>query len=395
MAFGGAGGLFFVAFAAKIDATAGNVDAETNGVLGGFSLKNDKSGKTEKIKKMAIDVYKEWLKIEAPNRPLNYYQLLKFNRFEDDPAVIRQRYRELNAYVRKFATGDFIEESQALLNELAKAMLCLTDAERKAEYDFSLGRKQAAAETSTSGRRTFEGIVVEEKLATPEQLKKAKNLSDAVGLPLHQALLQQKTAEPERIMMAYAESEGLPFVNLEDVPVDEYYAPQIEPATARQHSFVPVMADMGKLILASPEPLSLDVEDELRMIFDMPTRCAICTPQQVNAAIEKYYPRGAVRQVAKRDASGGSAPQEAKASKEKGAKKAKEPRETVELSEAAKKNRTKLALVCFNFGFMAGMFGMKLGMSAPTWQALAVGVVGGGIASGIAWACAPKEVEGE
>ena len=392
MALSDSGRLFFVAFAAKIDATAGNVDAKTGGALGGFSLRNGKSGKTEKINKMAIDVYKEWLKIEAPNRPLNYYQLLKFNRFEDDPAVIRKRYRELNAYVRKFATGDFIEESQALLNELAKAMLCLTDAERKAEYDFSLGRKQAAAETSTSGRRTFEGIVVEEKLATPEQLKKAKNLSDAVGLPLHQALLQQKTAEPERIMMAYAESEGLPFVNLEDVPVDEYYAPQIEPATARQHSFVPVMADMGKLILASPEPLSLDVEDELRLIFDMPTRCAICTPQQVNAAIEKYYPRGAVRQVVKRDANAGSASQEAKAPKEKGAKKAKEPRETVELSDAAKKNRTKLALVCFNFGFMAGMFGMKLGMGAPTWQALAVGVVVGGIAGGIAWACAPKEV---
>lgn len=392
MALSDSARLFFVAFAAKIDATAGNVDAKTGGALGGFSLRNDKSGKTEKINKMAIDVYKEWLKIEAPNRPLNYYQLLKFNRFEDDPAVIRKRYRELNAYVRKFATGDFIEESQALLNELAKAMLCLTDAERKAEYDFSLGRKQAAAETSTSGRRTFEGIVVEEKLATPEQLKKAKNLSDAVGLPLHQALLQQKTAEPERIMMAYAESEGLPFVNLEDVPVDEYYAPQIEPATARQHSFVPVMADMGKLILASPEPLSLDVEDELRLIFDMPTRCAICTPQQVNAAIEKYYPRGAVRQVVKRDANAGSASQEAKAPKEKGAKKAKEPRETVELSDAAKKNRTKLALVCFNFGFMAGMFGMKLGMGAPTWQALAVGVVVGGIAGGIAWACAPKEV---
>ena len=392
MALSDSGRLFFVAFAAKIDATAGNVDAKTGGALGGFSLRNGKSGKTEKINKMAIDVYKEWLKIEAPNRPLNYYQLLKFNRFEDDPAVIRKRYRELNAYVRKFATGDFIEESQALLNELAKAMLCLTDAERKAEYDFSLGRKQAAAETSTSGRRTFEGIVVEEKLATPEQLKKAKNLSDAVGLPLHQALLQHKTAEPERIMMAYAESEGLPFVNLEDVPVDEYYAPQIEPATARQHSFVPVMADMGKLILASPEPLSLDVEDELRLIFDMPTRCAICTPQQVNAAIEKYYPRGAVRQVVKRDANAGSASQEAKAPKEKGAKKAKEPRETVELSDAAKKNRTKLALVCFNFGFMAGMFGMKLGMGAPTWQALAVGVVVGGIAGGIAWACAPKEV---
>ena len=339
---------------------------------------------------MAIDVYKEWLKIEAPNRPLNYYQLLKFNRFEDDPAVIRNRYRELNAYVRKFATGDFIEESQALLNELAKAMLCLTDAERKAEYDFSLGRKQAAAETSASGRRTFEGIVVEEKLATPEQLKKAKGFSDAVGVPLHQALLQQKTADPERIMMAYAESEGLPFVNLEDVPVDEYYAPQIEPATARQHSFVPVMADMGKLILASPEPLSLDVEDELRLIFDMPTRCAICTPQQVNAAIEKYYPRGAVRQVVERAADGSTSTKDAKP---KAAAKQKAAKETVELSKAAQKNRLKLTIVCFNFGVMLGTVGSTLAMKAGMGKAIGIGVAVGAIAATIAWFCAPKEVE--
>ena len=391
MPFGGGSRLFFVAFAAKIDATAGNVGAETSGAVGGFSLENDKTGKTEKINKMAIDVYKEWLKIEAPNRPLNYYQLLKFNRFEDDPAVIRQRYRELNAYVRKFATGDFIEESQALLNELAKAMLCLTDAERKAEYDFSLGRKQAAAETSTSGRRTFEGIVVEEKLATPEQLKKAKNLSDAVGLPLHQALLQQKTAEPERIMMAYAESEGLPFVNLDDVPVDEYYAPQIEPATARQHSFVPVMADMGKLILASPEPLSLDVEDELRMIFDMPTRCAICTPQQVNAAIEKYYPRGAVRQIVERSADGTTTKQDAKT--KAAPKKQKAAKETVELSKAAQKNRLKLTIVCFNFGVMLGTVGSTLAMKAAMGKAIGIGVGVGAVAAAIAWFCAPKEVE--
>ena len=296
----------------------------------------------------------------------------------------------MNAYVRKFATGDFIEESQALLNELAKAMLCLTDAERKAEYDFSLGRKQAAAETSTSGRRTFEGIVVEEKLATPEQLKKAKSLSDVVGLPLHQALLQQKTADPERIMMAYAESEGLPFVNLDDVPVDEYYAPQIEPATARQHSFVPVMADMGKLILASPEPLSIDVEDELRLIFDMPTRCAICTPQQVNAAIEKYYPRGAVRQIVERSVDGATTKQDAKS---KAPKKQKAAKETVELSKAAQKNRLKLTIVCFNFGVMLGTVGSTLAMKAAMGKAIGIGVGVGAVAAAIAWFCAPKEVE--
>ena len=244
-----------------------------------------------------IDVYKEWLKIEATNRPLNYYQLLKFNHFVDDPKVIREQYRKLNAYIRKFATGDYIEESQALLNELAKAMLCLTDAERKAEYDHSLGRKVAGqSETDAYGRRSLETILRDDRIATPEQIKKAKNYAEALGVGLHQALMQQKVADPEKIMLAYAESIGIPFVSLEDVPVDEYYAPQINPVMARQHSFVPVMADMGKLILASPEPLGIDVEDELRMLFEMPVSYAICTPQQINAAIAKYYPRDAVQQ---------------------------------------------------------------------------------------------------
>ena len=78
-------------------------------------------------------------------------------------------------------------------------------------------------------------------------------------------------------------------------PVDEYFVPFLNPVTVRQNSFVPVMADMGKLILASPEPIGIDVEDELRMLFDMPVRCAICLPQQVNYAIAKYYPRDAVQ----------------------------------------------------------------------------------------------------
>ena len=176
----------------------------------------------KKVAMAKIDVYKEWLKIEATNRPLNYYQLLKFNRFVDDPKVIREQYRKQNAYVPNYATGHNIQESQELLNELAKAMLCLTDAERKAEYDHSLGRKVAGqSETDSYGRRSLETILREDRIATPEQIKKAKNYAEALGVGLHQALMQQKVADPEKIMLAYAESIGVPFISLEAVPVDE------------------------------------------------------------------------------------------------------------------------------------------------------------------------------
>ena len=336
-----------------------------------------------------IDVYKEWLKIEETRRPLNYYQLLKFNKFVDDPNVIRQRYRELNAYVRKFATGDYIEESQELLNELAKAMLCLTDAERKAEYDHSLGRKvEGKVETDSYGRRTLETILRDDHIASPEQIKKAKNFADAIGLELHEALIQQKVADQERIMLAYAESIGVPFINLDDVPVDEYYAPQINPVTARQNSFVPVMSDMGKLIVASPKPLSVDVEDELRMLFDMPVSYAICTQQQVNAAIAKYYPRDAVQKIVKRDSSGETEVVEKKKTK---AKKAAGPAKVY--TKAAKKNRMKLALVCFNFGFMLAAFGTYLGVKhAKFITIIGAGLILGGIAASCAWFMAPSSM---
>ena len=37
-------------------------------------------------------------------------------------------------------------------------------------------------------------------------------------------------------MLAYAESVGLPFIDLEDVGVDEVLAPAVPPTLARQHS---------------------------------------------------------------------------------------------------------------------------------------------------------------
>jgi hypothetical protein len=88
-----------------------------------------------------IDVYKEWLGIPEGDRPPDYYTLLRLVMFEDDVEKIRGNYRKLNGHVRKYATGQYLLRSQELLNEMAKAMLCLTDPDGKHEYDLSLGRE--------------------------------------------------------------------------------------------------------------------------------------------------------------------------------------------------------------------------------------------------------------
>ncbi len=343
-----------------------------------------------------LDVYRDWLKIQATNRPLNYYQLLKLKPFEDNVEEIRDHYRKLNAYIRKFATGDYIEESQNLLNELAKAMLCLTDHERKVDYDYRLGRKKEGSAEEQEGPRSFEDILLQNGILSPEQIKKAKSYADAVGLDLQMAILQQRMAEPEKVMLAFAESEGLPFINLDDVPVDEYYAPQIEPNTARQHSFVPVMADMGRLIIASPAPVSLDVEEELRMTFDMPVRCAICTPAQVNAAIAKYYPRDAVRQIVTKSNAGKKATKKTNDENEEGQATKKRSKSSAPLTPADKKRRLLATIMGFNFAFMGGAFFRYFTLrNARISEMLIPGIIAGVVVAGIVFFVTSRHLDDE
>lgn len=235
--------------------------------------------------KKPIDVYRDWLGIEDTNRPLNYYQLLRLPLFHDDINAIREQYRKLNAYVRKYATGDYAFESQQLLNELAKAMLCLTDVQRKREYDAMLGRK----DFGEGIRRTVEEILLANKLITPEALERARRFAQAVGLAVHQAIIQQKLATPDVVMQAYAESEGLPYLDLEEMSIDESLVNAIPPSFARQNSCIPVMIDDNQVLVASPFPVNPDVEEQVRLRFGVPVRSVITTPASLNAAILKYF----------------------------------------------------------------------------------------------------------
>ena len=297
-----------------------------------------------------LDVYRDWLGITSDERPLDYYQLMRLAKFEDNSEKIRAHYLKMNTHVRKYASGQYSQESQKLLNELAKAMLCLTDTQRKREYDASMGRK----DTAEGRRRTFEEVLLANKIIDRDQLTKARSYADAVGLEIRDAVLQQKLATPEAVMLAYAESEGLPYIELDDIGVDEQLVLQIPPNLARQHSCVPVMIDAERLLMASAGPLIPDVEEELRLRLDMPVRTVLCTPAKINEAVTKYYPRDMPE----------PAPVAAKS-----AKKAKEPaaakkaeKETAEplTPEERSKRQLKFAVVAFNIAVVVTMLGRIL-----------------------------------
>lgn len=98
------------------------------------------SGKT-----VGFDPYHKWLGIHPSEQPPNFYRLLGIAKFESDADVISNAADARMAHVKTFQAGANSNHSQQILNELARAKLCLLIPSKKAEYDRRLRERLAIA----------------------------------------------------------------------------------------------------------------------------------------------------------------------------------------------------------------------------------------------------------
>ncbi|HXY37751.1 MAG TPA: hypothetical protein VEI07_26230 [Planctomycetaceae bacterium] len=238
-----------------------------------------------------LDVYKDWLGIPEGARPPNHYELLRLVKFQDDPEKIRANYKKLNAHVRKYASGQYSIRSQELLNELAKAMLCLTDPAAKREYDESLGRV-FTEESGSAGPRSLGRILEERGVITHPQAKEAEDFAEARGLTLRDAVVQMKFTDATTAAQALAEELGRSFIDLADVTPDDDVLDQVPRSTVKRHSILPLFIDDDTLLIACVNEPDQELEDELRLRFELPMRPVIATPLAINQGIAKYYAAG-------------------------------------------------------------------------------------------------------
>jgi len=325
-----------------------------------------------------IDVYKEWLGIPAGTRPPDHYTLLRLVQFEDDMEKIRGNYRKLNAHVRKYSSGQYLLRSQELLNEMAKAMLCLTDPDGKHEYDLSLGRAPSA--TVEEEPKTVLEYLVSKGLVKRSQVSEIEHFAEARGLNHRDAVVQMKLVEPVEATRALAIEHRLPFVDLEDMLPEDSVLDMIPRRVVKKHSCLPLFEDRGRLLVACIDEPSPALEDEIRMRSGFPMRAVLAVPRSVNQAIAKYYAPGMRDEAAAQDepeakspAKGGKAPK-AKAEKSKAEPKGK----SAPLSDDERKQRTQLSLIAIcwaTIGTVAVFYFTKSDLGTVV-QMLIAGVVG-------------------
>ncbi len=333
-----------------------------------------------------IDVYKEWLGIPADVRPPDHYTLLRLVMFEDDAEKVRANYRKLNAHVRKYATGQYLLRSQELLNELAKAMLCLTDPDGKVEYDRSLGREAPAVDESET--RTVLQYLVARSLIKRGQVSEIEHFAEARGLSHRDAVIQMKLVEPPDACRALAAELRLSYADLEDMLPDDSVLDRIPRRVVKRHSCLPLFEDRGCILVACSDEPSHELEEEIRIRCGVPMRAVLAVPRSINQAIAKYYAPG-MREEAAEDVSAKSANgKEAKSGKpEKTVQKpaAKEVRsKSAPLTEDQKRERLMITAIatCWSIIGTVGLFWF-LNNGVVGVQQIMIGVVAGAVVFGL------------
>ena len=288
---------------------------------------------------MALDVYREWLKIQTADRPPDHYTLLGLNRFEDDRAAIQKTYRQRGTHVRKYATGKFSAESQDLLDELARAMLTLTDPARKSEYDRKLGRKTKRPPLE---KRPMGQILLDDGIVSAGQLQTAQALADELGIDLRQALVQKQIVGWEEATRALAQQHNLPYLDLADQTVPPELIEKIPADVATRENLFPLLIDEDNLLVAVTHELNLETLELLRFRVGMPVRAVLCSPPAIRALVDKHYAT-----VAK-------SPATAQATKE--AADADSPEESFSFAGWLWRNVTWLGVIVALIGGAAGYF---------------------------------------
>lgn len=99
----------------------------------------------------AFDPYYTWLGIAPDERPVSYYRLLGLRPFEGNPDVIENAAAQRMAHLRTFQTGKHGSQSQAVLNLVAAARICLLNSDKKAAYDAQLRSRLPASPAAARG----------------------------------------------------------------------------------------------------------------------------------------------------------------------------------------------------------------------------------------------------
>ncbi len=131
-------------------------------------------------------------------------------------------------------------------------------------------------------------ILLDEGLVTEAQLLAAMDEQGSRNTSLGRTLVELGYLNEGQLVQALAEQVGMPYVDLDDYPVDRQAVSLVPAAVCRRYTVLPIALRDGQLVLATADPGNVVAIDDVRTVVGMPVRPAVATYDNVLRAIDRF-----------------------------------------------------------------------------------------------------------
>ena len=131
-------------------------------------------------------------------------------------------------------------------------------------------------------------ILLEEGLVTEAQLLSALDEQMTAGSSLGRTLVELGMLTEVQLVQALAAQVGMPFVDLDEYPVDRAALAMVPGGICRRYTVLPVAIDNGVLVLATADPGNVLAVDDVRSVSGMQVRPVVATYDNVLRAIDRF-----------------------------------------------------------------------------------------------------------
>lgn len=144
--------------------------------------------------------------------------------------------------------------------------------------------------THDAETQTLKDLLLAEGICTDEQLTEVEEERIRSGKFFSEVLIDFGILTEPDLLNVIATSLGTEVVNLGKADVEKSIIDMVDGDTARMYGVVPIAFDGTTLTLVSKNPLNYQIADELRFVLNRDVSITVASENQIDAAIEKYYP---------------------------------------------------------------------------------------------------------
>jgi type IV pilus assembly protein PilB len=135
----------------------------------------------------------------------------------------------------------------------------------------------------------LDGILLEKKLISEDDLRKAHFYKDEKGDSLYKVLVDQGMIDESTLILLMAEELGIPTLNLSIFKVDKEIIKLIPQKVAIRYELLPLSKVGNSLTVAMANPLDVLARDDLHQLTGCDINAIFTTTRDIKQAIDSYY----------------------------------------------------------------------------------------------------------